>query len=77
MIEATAVEEVLSGPRAVGGRGHNRVGVDLGADGSLPTGAAAILYLSRRNGAGDFVGNKGTGGGMTLHGTLSEGSSDP
>lgn len=47
--------------------------VDLGANGQTPTGASPILYL-----AGDsttFATNKGTGGGFTLTGSLTDGSS--
>jgi hypothetical protein len=51
--------------------------VDLGADGARPTGAAPIMYLSKRNGqvASDFATNRGTGGGMTINGTLANSSS--
>lgn len=50
--------------------------VDLGADGARPTGTAPIFYLSKRNGqvASDFATNRGTGGGMTITGTLANSS---
>jgi len=49
--------------------------VDLGADGSLPTGTAPIIYLN--NPAGTFGTNKGTGGNFTVTGTLDTASTSP
>ena len=53
--------------------------VDLGEDGSGPTGAAPLVYFSKRDGeaASAFATNKGTGGGFTENGTLSDGASSP
>lgn len=53
--------------------------VDLGATGATPTGASPILYLSKRLGesASDFATNKGTGGGMTITGTLIDSTTSP
>lgn len=53
--------------------------VDMGSDGSTPTGTAPILYLSVRPGdaAADFVTNRGSGGGMTLTGTLAIAATSP
>lgn len=53
--------------------------VDMGSDGSTPTGTAPILYLSVRPGdaASDFVTNRGSGGGMTLTGTLAIAATSP
>jgi hypothetical protein len=44
--------------------------VSLGADGSTPTGTAPIVYLS--GDAAEFPTNKGTGGGFTVTGTLTD-----
>ena len=46
--------------------------VNLGVDGSVPTGAAPLLYCSllTNSVAGDFATNRGTGGNMTVTGTL-------
>ena len=46
--------------------------VDLGADGSTPTGTAAAAYFSRPHGAAPsvFATNRGTGGTFTLTGSL-------
>lgn len=49
--------------------------VDLGSDGSLPTGTAPILYL--KNPAASFGTNSGTGGNMTITGTLDVASTSP
>lgn len=53
--------------------------VDLGSDGSTPTGAAPEIYLSVRPGdvAADFVTNRGTGGGFTQNGTLTLAGTSP
>lgn len=53
--------------------------VNLGADGSLPTGTAPILFLHLADGAAvsTFATNKGSGGGMTLTGTLTEAATKP
>ena len=52
--------------------------VNLGADGSTPTGSAPIGYFSRRDTvASSFATNKGTGGGMTINGTLTNSSTSP
>jgi hypothetical protein len=53
--------------------------VNLGADGSVPTGVAPIAYFSIRAGgaAADLATNKGTGGNMTITGTLALASSNP
>ena len=53
--------------------------VDLGDDGSEPTGSSPVLYQSKREGedADDFATNKGTGGDITLTGPLADGSSSP
>lgn len=60
--------------RTVGGKP-----VNLGATGEIPTGSAPILYLSKRDGEAttDFATNKGTGGGMTINGSLSSASTSP
>lgn len=51
---------------------------DLGDGGLNPTGVAPILYLSRRNDtASSFATNKGTGGGMTITGTLTNSTTSP
>lgn len=49
--------------------------VDLGVDGSLPTGTAPIIYLN--NPAASFGTNKGTGGNFTITGTLDTASTSP
>ncbi|MGH7240573.1 MAG: hypothetical protein ACREHG_11020, partial [Candidatus Saccharimonadales bacterium] len=49
--------------------------VDLGSDGSTPTGTAPILYL--KNDASTFGTNAGTGGNLTATGTLAIASSSP
>jgi hypothetical protein len=53
--------------------------VDLGADGSIPTGTAAILYNVHTTGAGatDFATNAGTGGNFSFTGTPTESKSTP
>lgn len=52
--------------------------VDLGDTGEIPTGSSPIFYLSRRNStASSFATNKGTGGGMTLVGALTNSSTSP
>lgn len=53
--------------------------VDLGADGSTPTGNDPILYLHLNDGdaVSSFATNKGYGGGMTLTGTLTEAATKP
>jgi hypothetical protein len=48
--------------------------VDLGADGSTPTGTQPILYLS--NPYGTFNENLGSGGDFTVVGALADGGSD-
>jgi hypothetical protein len=49
--------------------------VDLGADGSTPTGSQPIVYLSRRTGDAEtaFATNRGFGGNFTINGTLTDG----
>jgi hypothetical protein len=49
--------------------------VSLGADGSLPTGTAPLVYLN--NPAASFGTNKGTGGDFTITGTLDTASTSP
>lgn len=49
--------------------------VDLGADGSEPTGTAPIVFMS--GAAADWATNKGTGGGFTLSGTLDKADNSP
>lgn len=49
--------------------------VDLGVDGSTPTGSAPIIYLN--NPAATFGTNKGTGGNFTITGTLDPASTSP
>lgn len=53
--------------------------VDLGSDGSNPTGSQPILYFAKRSGesASDFATNKGSGGGFTITGTLTDAASSP
>lgn len=49
--------------------------VDLGSNGSTPTGNQPIIYLSRRPGdtADAFLNNRGSGGGFTVTGALADG----
>lgn len=49
--------------------------VFLGATGSLPTGSSPILFLS--GDASTFATNKGTGGGMTVTGALTDAATSP
>lgn len=49
--------------------------VDLGADGSTPTGTAPLIYLS--GAAASFATNKGSGGGMTENNAVTDGSDLP
>ena len=53
--------------------------VDLGADGSTPTGTAPIVYCRMADGAAasTFGTNLGSGGGMTINGTLDIASTSP
>ena len=53
--------------------------VNLGGDGSVPTGTVPIAYFRILNGgaATDFATNLGTGGNMTITGTLDIASSSP
>ena len=53
--------------------------VDLGADGSTPTGATPILYLRMADGAAasTFGTNLASGGGMTITGALDTASTSP
>jgi len=53
--------------------------VDLGSDGSTPTGTAPIMFLSLADGdaVASFGTNKGTGGGMTTTGSFTEASEGP
>lgn len=53
--------------------------VDLGDDGSWPTGTSPIVFLKLANGAAvsTFATNKGTGGGFAITGTLTEASTSP
>ena len=53
--------------------------VSLGATGENPSGSQPILYLSRLGGntPTDFATNKGSGGGMTVTGTLTASSTSP
>jgi len=53
--------------------------VDLGADGSTPTGSQPMLFLHLDDGeaAANFSTNAGDGGGMTTTGTITAGSSSP
>lgn len=53
--------------------------VDLGADGSTPTGTAPAVYLHLANGeaAANFATNRGAGGNFTITGTLDTGSTSP
>lgn len=49
--------------------------VDLGTDGSIPTGTAPAIFFSGN--ASSFAINKGTGGAFTLTGALTNASSSP
>lgn len=49
--------------------------VDLGSDGSTPTGAAPAIFLSGDHSS--FGSNKGTGGSFALTGTLTDAASSP
>jgi hypothetical protein len=49
----------------------SRVPVSLGADGSTPTGTAPLVFLS--GAIATWHTNKGSGGGFTVHGALTEG----
>jgi hypothetical protein len=49
--------------------------VDLGSDGSTPTGSAPFLFL--KGTTASWHTNKGTGGGLGLTGTLTDSSSNP
>jgi hypothetical protein len=49
--------------------------VDLGSDGSIPTGTAPSVFLSGN--ASSFSTNKGTGGAFTTTGTLTDATSSP
>lgn len=53
--------------------------VNLGSDGSTPTGGQPILYLHLDDGetANNFVANAGSGGGLTIAGALSTRASSP
>lgn len=53
--------------------------VDVGSDGSTPTGSAPEVYLSVRPGdaAADFVTNRGSGNNFTQNGTLTIASTSP
>jgi len=57
----------------------NRKPVDLGADGSRPTGTAPIIYQRVARGASPstFATNLGSGGNFTITGTLTAGSTSP
>ena len=53
--------------------------VNLGSDGSLPTGTSPIIFfdLAPGDAVSTFASNKGTGGGFTLTGSLVEASTSP
>jgi hypothetical protein len=53
--------------------------INLGVDGSTPTGTAPIAYfhLAAAETPADFATNRGTGGNFTITGTLTTGSSAP
>ena len=53
--------------------------VDLGDDGSTPSGSSPIVYLSVRSGdaAAALISNRGTGGDYTENGTLTLSSTNP
>lgn len=55
--------------------GPNGGAVDLGSDGSTPTGVAPLVFLS--GGTSTWHTNKGTGGGFTENGALTDAASDP
>lgn len=67
--------DVTTAPNNQKFRNVDGTAADLGSDGSTPTGSAPTLYLSCRTGdpASAFATNRGTGGGLTLHGTLGDG----
>ena len=50
-------------------------GVNPGSNGSLVTGTAAVIYLNGP--ANEFATNRGTGGGLTLIGTLADAGTQP
>jgi len=52
---------------------------NLGADGSLPTGTAPLIYLHLNNGEAveNFATNRGTGGSFSITGTLDTASTSP
>jgi hypothetical protein len=60
-------------------RAPNGKPVFLGADGSVPTGTAALLYfhLDDAEAVANFATNRGTGGDFTITGTLATGSTSP
>jgi hypothetical protein len=49
--------------------------VDVGSDGSTPTGTAALIYLS--GATSTWHTNDGSGGGFTENGALSDGADSP
>jgi hypothetical protein len=54
--------------------------VDVGADGSAPSGVAPAVYLHLADGetpADNFATNAGSGGGMTVNGALAVAASSP
>jgi hypothetical protein len=53
--------------------------LDLGSDGSLPTGTAPLIYHHLDNGeaVANFALNRGTGGNFSVTGTLATGSTSP
>jgi len=53
--------------------------VNLGADGSTPTGTAPTVYLHLDDGeaAANFAANAGSGGGMTVNGALATAATSP
>lgn len=59
-------------------RDANGKPVDLGSDGSLPTGTAPIMFFRADSGTpSSFATNRGTGGNMTITGTLTQASTSP
>lgn len=54
----------------------SRLPVDLGASGATPTGTSPIVFL-KGTVAGGFATNKGTGGGFTTNGTLTDAATSP
>ena len=50
--------------------------VDLGSDGSIPTGTAPAIYYTG-NAASWAAGNRGTGGNFTVNGALTDSTADP